>query len=179
MPLARNLSAPHRLPATSTAPPSTPPACAAPDVRRGVVDAVLATRHAGTRHLRLHYELVGPDDGPVVLVAGGISADRHVAANGLDAAAGWAQGLLEPGRTLDPARRRVLAFDYVGADGAIDAPIDTADQADAVAAVLEGRITNATAVAAVLALQALRASGADEDSLRPADAPFMERPGRD
>ena len=137
MPLARNLSAPHRLPATSTAPPSMPPACAAPDVRRGVVDAVLATRHAGTRHLRLHYELVGPDDGPVVLVAGGISADRHVAANGLDAAAGWAQGLLEPGRTLDPARRRVLAFDYVGADGAIDAPIDTADQADAVALLLD------------------------------------------
>lgn len=51
--------------------------------------------------------------------------------------------------------------------------------ADVVAAVLEGRITNATTVAAILALQALRSAGADEDSLRPADAPFMERPGRD
>ncbi len=51
--------------------------------------------------------------------------------------------------------------------------------ADAVAAVLEGRITNATTVAALLALQALRGGGAGPASLRPADAPFMERPGRD
>ncbi|GAB1406321.1 homoserine O-succinyltransferase [Thermomonas brevis] len=104
---------------------------------RGTIDAVLATRHAGTRHLRLQYELVGPAGAPVVLVAGGISAHRHVAANALDADAGWADGLLDEGRTLDPAQRRILAFDYVGADGAIDAPIDTADQADAVALLLE------------------------------------------
>ena len=32
---------------------------------------------------------------------------------------------------------RILAFDYVGADGSIDAPIDTADQADAVALLLD------------------------------------------
>jgi ADP-ribose pyrophosphatase len=50
--------------------------------------------------------------------------------------------------------------------------------ADAVAAVLEGRITNATTVAALLALQALRGAGADAPSLRPADADFMERPDR-
>lgn len=107
------------------------------DAVRGTIDAVLATRHAGTRHLRLHYELLGPAGAPVVLVAGGISAHRHVAANALDADAGWAQGLLDAGRTLDPARRRILAFDYVGADGAIDAPIDTTDQADAVALLLD------------------------------------------
>lgn len=104
---------------------------------RGTIDAVLATRHAGTRHLRLRYELVGKSGAPVVLVAGGISAHCHVAANALDAEAGWAQGLLDAGRTLDPARRRILAFNYIGADGTIDAPIDTADQADAVALLLE------------------------------------------
>src|SRR5690606_15088850 len=104
---------------------------------RGCIDAVLATRHAGVRKLRIAYELVGPADAPVVFLAGGISADRHVAANAADAAAGWAQGLLDPGRALDPAARRVLAFDYVGADGCIDAPIDTADQADAVALLLD------------------------------------------
>lgn len=109
----------------------------APQVRRGTVDAVLATRHAGTRKLRLAYELVGPAGAPVVFVAGGISAHRHVAANPLHADAGWAEGLLDVGRTLDPARVRVLAFDYVGADGSIDAPIDTADQADAVALLLD------------------------------------------
>src|SRR5690606_7063009 len=81
-------------------------------VRRGGVDAVLATRHAGTRRLRLDYELVGPEDAPVVFVVGGISADRHVAANPLESEPGWAQGLLDPGRTLDPSRLRVLACDH-------------------------------------------------------------------
>ncbi len=48
---------------------------------------------------------------------------------------------------------------------------------EAVAAVLEGRLTNATTVSALLALQALRQGAAVAP--RPADAPFMERPGRD
>lgn len=50
---------------------------------------------------------------------------------------------------------------------------------EAVDAVLEGRITNATTVSGVLALQALRARGQGPEALRPADAPFMARPGRD
>ncbi|ATG52287.1 NTP pyrophosphohydrolase [Brachybacterium vulturis] len=50
--------------------------------------------------------------------------------------------------------------------------------ADTVSAVLEGRITNATTVSAVLALQVMRARGQDVETLRPADAPFMARPGR-
>ncbi|HJF50537.1 NUDIX domain-containing protein [Brachybacterium paraconglomeratum] len=49
---------------------------------------------------------------------------------------------------------------------------------EAVAAVLEGRITNGTTVAALLALKSLRGGGSPAVSLRPADAPFMERPGR-
>ena len=108
-----------------------------PDARRGGIDAVLPTRHAGTRKLRIAYELAGPARAPVVFVAGGISAHRHVAANALDGDAGWAEGLLDNGRALDPANLRILAFDYVGADGSIDAPIDTADQADAVALLLD------------------------------------------
>jgi homoserine O-acetyltransferase len=108
-----------------------------PDARRGSIDAVLPTRHAGTRKLRIAYELAGPVGAPVVFVAGGISAHRHVSANALDRDAGWAEGLLDAGRTLDPANLRILAFDYVGADGSIDAPIDTADQADAVALLLD------------------------------------------
>jgi homoserine O-acetyltransferase len=107
------------------------------DARRGTIDAVLATRHAGTRKLRIAYELAGPAGAPVVFVAGGISAHRHVAANALDRDAGWAEGLLDAGRALDPANLRILAFDYVGADGSIDAPIDTADQADALALLLD------------------------------------------
>ena len=49
---------------------------------------------------------------------------------------------------------------------------------EAVDAVLEGRVTNATTVSAVLALQSLRARGQGPEALRPADAPFMVRPGR-
>lgn len=128
--------------AATRLPPPTAPVAAAMrgdevPATRGSIDAVLATRHAGVRPLRLQYELVGPADAPVVVLAGGISAHRHVAANARDAETGWAEGLLDPGRTLDPAQRRILAFDYVGADGALDAPIDTADQADAVALLLD------------------------------------------
>ena len=50
---------------------------------------------------------------------------------------------------------------------------------EAVTAVLEGRITNATTVSALLALQTLRAQGKGAGALRAADAPFMARPGRD
>ena len=126
----------HTATRVAPTPVATPVAYQMADVQRGIIDTVLATRHAGTRTLRMAYELVGAPDAPVVLVAGGISAHRHVAANGHDATQGWAEGLLDAGRTLDPARHRILAFDYVGADGSIDAPIDTADQADAVALLL-------------------------------------------
>lgn len=50
---------------------------------------------------------------------------------------------------------------------------------EAVRAVLEGRITNGTTVSALLALQVLRSGGSDDARLRPADTPFMKRPGRD
>ena len=52
--------------------------------------------------------------------------------------------------------------------------------AEAVTVVLEGRITNATTVSALLAVQVLRGRGAGDGAseLRAADAPFMERPGR-
>ncbi len=51
--------------------------------------------------------------------------------------------------------------------------------AEAVQAVLEGRITNATTVSALLALQVRRGALADIPAPRPADTPFMQRPGRE
>ncbi|MDQ3161204.1 MAG: homoserine O-succinyltransferase [Pseudomonadota bacterium] len=104
---------------------------------RGCLDAVLPTRHAGTRKVRIAYEFSGAAGAPVVFVAGGISAHRHVSSNACDAGAGWAEHLVGSGRTLDLERRRILAFDYIGADGSLDVPIDTADQADAIALLLE------------------------------------------
>ncbi|RRU25699.1 homoserine O-succinyltransferase [Stenotrophomonas sp. 278] len=103
---------------------------------RGEFHTVLTLRHAGARPVRLRYELVGRADAPVVVLAGGISAHRHVAANDGFAEKGWAEGLVAAGRTLDPASVRILAFDFLGADGALDVPIDTSDQADALAVLL-------------------------------------------
>jgi len=104
---------------------------------RGRIDVALPMRYAGTRRVGLAYELVGKAGAPVVFVAGGISAHRHVAANAVFDEAGWADALPGAGRALDPARNRILAFDYVGSDGTLDAPIDAADQADAIAALLD------------------------------------------
>ena len=110
----------------------------APHALRGQVDLVLPMRHAGVRNVRVTFEIVGAAaDAPVVLVAGGISAHRHVAANTQFPETGWANDLVGAGRALDPARHRILAFDYLGADGSLDAPIDSADQADAIVALLD------------------------------------------
>jgi homoserine O-acetyltransferase len=104
---------------------------------RGTIERRLSLRHAGGQIVRLRYESIGAADLPVVFVAGGISAGRHVAASDAFPDPGWWQGVAGAGCALDPARHRLLAIEWVGADGALDAPIDPADQADAVAAVLD------------------------------------------
>jgi len=110
---------------------------ALPPARRGEFDVDLSLRHAGPRRIRLRYEVMGDERLPAVLVAGGISAHRHVAANAADAAAGWWEAQVGSGRAIDPARHCIVAFDWIGADGLLDAPIDPADQADAIAALLD------------------------------------------
>jgi homoserine O-acetyltransferase len=69
--------------------PAPPPAFASPPAghdraavaRRSTVACDLALRHAGTRRVVLRYEMIGDAALPAVLVAGGISAGRHVAAS--------------------------------------------------------------------------------------------------
>jgi homoserine O-acetyltransferase len=61
----------------------------APVARRGVAEATLAFRHAGTRRVRLAWESHGREDAPCVLVAGGISAGRHVGASASYPEPGW------------------------------------------------------------------------------------------
>lgn len=104
---------------------------------RGELVTTLGLRHVGPRRVRLRYEVVGADGLPVVAVLGGISADRHVCADAADPSPGWWDAQVGPGRPLDPRRHQVVAIDWVGADGDVDAPIDTADQADALITVLE------------------------------------------
>ncbi len=110
---------------------STPPAV------HGEIGTHLDLRHAGRIQCRVRYELIGAVGLPVVLVAGGISAHRHVVASEAFPETGWANALAGPGRTLDPRQRRILAIDYIGADGNLDAPIDTTDQADAIVQLLD------------------------------------------
>jgi homoserine O-acetyltransferase len=116
---------------------STSDAQIAPRASRGHVDATLELRHAGCRGVRIAWESIGGADLPVVLVAGGISADRHVASSEAFPQPGWWDAQVGAGRALDPREVRVLAIDWLGADGTIDAPIDPSDQADAIACVLE------------------------------------------
>lgn len=97
----------------------------------------LAMRHAGARRVYLRVEAVGPAVAPAIWVAGGISAHQHLASNALDGSEGWWQEAVGSGRALDPTRFRLFACDWLGAEGDIDAPIDAADQADAIAAALD------------------------------------------
>ncbi len=104
----------------------------APGAVRGTLERMLDLRHAGPRSIALHYELTGPEQAPVLIVAGGISAGRHVIASPEFTDAGWWEG-----QSVALSRVRLLAIDWIGADGTLDCPIDPADQAVALAALLD------------------------------------------
>ncbi len=140
LPLPPPLPAPHTIAAAKATGTASRPS----DARagHGELALTLPMRHAGRREVVLRYALHLPDaaadaEAPLVLVAGGISAGRRLVDDVDGAHRGWAQRLLDDGAPLDSRRHRLLAFDYIGADGGIDAPIDTADQADALALLLQ------------------------------------------
>lgn len=139
MSLAATPSLIECLPSTSFAADAAPLPCLPIGVaaERGEFTVELGLRHAGTRQVMLRYEVLGAATLPAVFVAGGISAGRHVAASAAFAADGWWQAQVGIGRALDPRVRRIVAFDWLGADGQLDVAIDPADQADAIAAVLD------------------------------------------
>ena len=103
------------------------------DACRGELPVTLDLRHAGPRAVTLRWELLGDPHLPVVAVLGGISAGRHVASSTAFPERGWWEAL---DRDVF-AGRCVLGIDWVGADGVLDAPIDSADQARALALVLD------------------------------------------
>ena len=128
-----SLSSPHVH--VETAPLAAAFAFATPSARRFLLELDLPMRHAGQRRLRVRGQWRGPADAPWVVVAGGISAGAKVASD--ERGEGWWPAQVGPGRAIDTDRRRVLAIDWIGADGSLDQPIDPADQADALAAVLD------------------------------------------
>lgn len=103
---------------------------------RGEFDLGIAMRHAGQRSVRVRWQRLGNPEAPTVVVQGGISADRNAGAT-TTAGPGWWQAQIGEGRALDPNHLQVLSIDWLGSDGTLDAPIDTADQADAIAATLD------------------------------------------
>lgn len=81
--------------------------------------------------------LHGVANAPVVVVQGGISAHRDVCDSATAAATGWWNELVGPGRAVDTGRWRVLAIDWlVPADLGARA-VGSADQADAIVALLD------------------------------------------
>lgn len=107
------------------------------NAERGDCWLTLPLRHAGERAVRVAFECIGPADAPCVVVLGGISAHRHLAPSQRYPEQGWWSEQVGPGKALDPQRFRLVSIDWLGANGELDAPLDTADQADALAAVLD------------------------------------------
>lgn len=138
MSLAPSTSFLEAVPASLAVYASPSPAIpAAVTARRGEFTVQLPLRHAGPRAVSLRYEVFGDATLPAVFVAGGISAGRHLAASDAFDSQGWWQAQVGFGRALDPRALCIVAFDWLGADGTLDVAIDPADQADAIAAVLD------------------------------------------
>lgn len=111
-----------------------PARCRPLRAERAHLDTTATLRHAGRRAVRIHYQDIGPADAPAIVLAGGISAHRHALATASHREGGWWQS---QAGSFDLTRQRIIGIDWLGADGLLDAPIDTADQADAVATVLD------------------------------------------
>lgn len=126
---------------------AVPPPATGLTILRGSQRLRLELRHAGVADIDVRYECVGPSDAPVIVILGGISAHRQLISSSDSARRGWLEDLIGAGRALDPARSRLLSVDWIGSDGQLDCPIDTADQAAALASLLrELRIQRVAAV---------------------------------
>lgn len=125
--------------ARSTLPPATPVArIDAPfPVQRGSCPVQIDLRHSGSQLLVLRWQIIGAADRPLSIVLGGISADRQLTGNAIDPRPGWWPAQVHAGGALDPWQRRLLAIDWIGADGSLDCPIDPDDQAQAIIALLD------------------------------------------
>ncbi|HJR14824.1 MAG TPA: homoserine O-succinyltransferase [Rhodanobacteraceae bacterium] len=122
----------------------------AEDTPRALQSPAPFTCLRGSRHVRIapcygqdavdaevRYLWAGAPGAPTVIVQGGISADRDVCGTTEHAASGWWETMVGAGRAIDLDRVRVLAIDWLDA-GDMQAPsISSADQGDALAALLD------------------------------------------
>ena len=117
-------------------PLSIPATVIAFDRREGEQVLQLSPTYAeGVRDVRVRWTLHGAVNAPVIVVQGGISADRHVVSD--SGHAGWWDALAGSGRAIDTNRFRVLSIDWLERVDLGDAnAVSTTDQADALAALL-------------------------------------------
>ena len=103
---------------------STPETDEAVFAHRAEFKARLKLVHTGASDVLIRYEIAGPKDAPLLIIAGGISAGRHTLRNAKDPAQGWWQ--CQSAALEDHA---ILSIDWLGADGELDQPIEASDQA--------------------------------------------------
>ena len=98
-----------------------------------VKELVCGFDRPGGGWLEVKGRIAGPCDAPASLVIGGVSAGRRLIED--ENGKGWWPGVAEAGGALDPSRRRLISFDFIGEDAP---PFPTlADQAAAALAVCE------------------------------------------
>jgi len=118
--------------------PGLSPAPPEPFAQRGTHRLVLAPKYGeGKREVDVRYSWCGAAGAPTVIVQGGISADRDVTALDDQATPGWWQALVGAGAAIDLARWRVLAIDWLDTTQLGAGAVSSADQADALAALLQ------------------------------------------
>jgi homoserine O-acetyltransferase len=88
----------------------------------------------------------GRDGAPLVLLLGGISADRFVC-DGSDGGVGWWSGIAGPGRAIDPGCYRIAGLDFVADETGLAAPT-TEEQAECLACAIEQLGPTATIIGA-------------------------------
>lgn len=81
------------------------------------------------------FSLTGPAGAPLLVLLGGISANRHPCAVP-DGRGGWWAGLAGAGAAADPGDFRILGLDFIADEGGTAAPTPF-DQAQVIAAALE------------------------------------------
>jgi len=79
---------------------------------------------ATLQHARLAWHCVGPDEAPLVVVLGGISAHRRACAPD---GRGWFEAQCGAGRALDSTRFRLLGIDWLGGVDGSTGPHENAD----------------------------------------------------
>jgi homoserine O-acetyltransferase/O-succinyltransferase len=113
------------------------PVTPAQRAQRGVFAARIALRYSGEQDISIAYEWQGNPNGPVLMVAGGISANRHVSLSAEYPERGWWEAQVGFSRAIDTRHFSILAINWLGSDGYLDMAIDSADQADAIAATID------------------------------------------